>query len=125
MAAVRHDAATHAAPEAAAPVHSRLTQLEWSVVAIGRKDSRSSLRKPGWFSVLGRVLFSNTNPRLADPRLEALRRLAVLSWHDGPALPLHEIRALLDAGFTLEQYDAIKEHIHAFSERDRGTVALL
>jgi alkylhydroperoxidase family enzyme len=71
------------------------------------------------------VLFSDTNPPLADPRLEALRRLAVLCWHDGPAVPSHEVLALLDAGFTSEQHVAIKEHIHSLSERDRGTVALL
>ncbi len=102
-----------------------LTTLEWSVVRLARNDSRRSLRAPGRWSGLIRLLFGETNPRLADPRLEALRRLAVLVWHDGPLVCVDDSRALLDAGFTAAQLHAITAHIHVVRERDRGTVALL
>jgi hypothetical protein len=125
MNAVRQGVAAKADIVTTAPASERLTPLEWKVVALARNDSRASLRNPGWRSSLARVLFSQTNPRLADARLEALRRLAVLTWHDGPAVPPHEIRALLDAGFTPEQHRAVDQHIRAVSERDQGTVALL
>ena len=64
MAAVRQGVA--ADDDTAAPSGTLLTSLEWSVVAIARNDSRSSLRSPGWRSSVARVLFSQTNPRLAD-----------------------------------------------------------
>jgi hypothetical protein len=102
-----------------------LTPLEWSVVRIARNDGRRTLRAPDWTSTLARLFFSDSNPRLADPRLEALRRLAVLAWHDGPAVPAHELQAFLGAGFTTEQLRAINVYIDTASERDRGTVAFL
>jgi len=102
-----------------------LTTLEWSVVGIARNDSRRSLNLPKRKSALTRFLFSESNPRLADPRLEALRRLAVLVWHDGPAVPPDECDTFLSAGFTGEQLHAVSTYIVAARERDRGTVALL
>jgi len=125
MAAARTSFSPESTVETSIPVSDRLTRLEWSVVAIARNDSRSSLRTPGWYWALSRLLFSETNPRLADARLEALRRLAVLIWHDGAAVPPHEIRAALDAGFTSEQIEAIHLHIGSTRAYDDGTVALL
>ncbi len=108
----------------AAPAHT-LTTLEWAVVRIARRDGRQSVRPPNWKSVLARFLFGETNPRLADPRLEGLRRLAVLVWHDGLAVPPHERDAFLGAGFTSEQLLAISAYVSADRDRDRGTVPLL
>jgi hypothetical protein len=93
---------------------TRLGPLEWSVVAVARKDRVSSLRNPGRLSTaLGNLFGTRSNPRLADPRLEALRRLAVLAWHHGFALPVSEIRAFLAAGFTVSQYETVLASISA------------
>lgn len=82
--------------------HTGFTALEWQVVAIAQHDRLASLRQPSRLgAALGAVFGSRrANPRLADERLEALRRMAVLAWHRGDALPPHEIRAFHNAGFT-------------------------
>jgi hypothetical protein len=88
---------------------SGFSALEWQVVAIAQRDRLSSLRAPGRLSVALGVLFGGAagNPRLADPRLEALRRLSVLAWHKGDALPVSEIAAFKAAGFTADQFETL------------------
>lgn len=102
----------------AAPVRSyadegRLSPLEWSVVALARRDSLSSLREPGRLAVAMRVVLKTPNPRLADERLEALRRMAVLAWHHNYAVPGHEVKAFLAAGFSPAQYDTMMASLSA------------
>lgn len=100
--APRHD------PLPAARTASGLSALEWSVVAVARNDRLSSLREPGRLSVaLGTVFGAKTTNRLADPRLEALRRMAVLTWHHGAAVAGREIKAFLAAGFDADQYETV------------------
>jgi hypothetical protein len=64
----------------AAPAADRKTgfsALEWSVIALPKRDTIDSLAQPGRLSRPAGGLFgSGMRPRLADPRLEALRRLA-------------------------------------------------
>jgi hypothetical protein len=97
------------APAPAAP--TRFSALEWQVVALSRRDRPSSLRRPSRIALaLGSVLRVH-DPRLADPRLEALRRIAVLSWRKGYAIAPAEVRAFVDAGFTLAQYDLLLDSI--------------
>jgi hypothetical protein len=87
---------------------SKLSALEWSVVALARNDRLSTLRNPGRISMAMSCLFGfQHNPRLADPRLEALRRIAVLSWHRELAVHGSEVKAFVAAGFTLEQYELV------------------
>lgn len=89
-----------------------LGPLEWSVVALAERDRLATLRTPGRMSVaLGRVFGDRPNPRLADPRLEALRRVAVLSWHHGYTIPSVEVRAFLASGFTPDQYELVVDSI--------------
>ena len=90
-----------------------LTAVEWSVVAVARRDGRSSLRRPGRASIALRTLLKQPNPRLANARLEALRRMAVLTWADGHAVAPHEVRTFLAAGFTPEQYETLVAGIAA------------
>ena len=91
-----------------------LGALEWAVVAIARGDRLSSLGTPGRMaSALGILFGSRPNPRLADPRLEALRRIAVLSWHSGYSVASHEVAAFIDAGFTHDQYETLLASISA------------
>jgi hypothetical protein len=92
---------------------SRLGPLEWSVVALARRDTLSSLRAPGLLSTTMRTIFRHNNPRLADERLEALRRMAVLAWHHSFQVPSSELRAFFDAGFTVGQYEAMMGSIAA------------
>lgn len=94
--------ATAAAPRTKAA----LSALEWSVVALAERDPLSSLRAPGRMALAFGALFgSRTTTKLADERLEALRRVAVQAWHRGYDVPASAIRNFLDAGFTLDQYE--------------------
>ena len=91
---------------------ARLSALEWSVVAIAERDRLSTLRAPGRMAVaLGRLFGEGPNPRLADPRLEALRRIAVLSWNHGYTIPSAEMRAFLAAGYSPEHYELVVDSI--------------
>ena len=109
---------TTSEPTSARPSPS-LSPLEWSVVALARRDSLSSLREPGRLSkALGAIFGNRKNPRLADGRLEALRRIAVLAWRNGYSIPSHELRAFLEAGFSEEQYELVQKSI----ARGRGAM---
>jgi hypothetical protein len=116
-----------AAGSAAAPVtfapattQARFSPLEWSVIALAKRDRIASLREPGRISVaMGMVFGDRPNPRLADPKLEALRRLAVLSWHYGYTVPGEAVRDFLGAGFTARQYELMVDSIAA----DRAQVS--
>lgn len=108
---------TYASVPKADPVASEpasLSSLEWLAVAVSRRDSLSSLREPGRLGTALRSVFGvNRDSRLADPRLEALRRMAVLSRHYGYTVPSHEVKAFLAAGFDAGQYELIVDSIGA------------
>ena len=60
------------------PVQAGLSPLEWSVVAIARNERLGSLRQPGRvMAALGSLFGARPRLPLADPKLEALRRLSV------------------------------------------------
>jgi alkylhydroperoxidase family enzyme len=87
---------------------TQLSALEWSVVAVARRDSLASLREPGRLGMAMAALFgARQNPKLTDPRLEALRRVAVLAWHHGYTLPVSEIKAFMKAGFSADQFETL------------------
>lgn len=109
VGAPRHDVA---------PPQTGLSALEWSVVALAQRDRMSSLSRPGRLSMaLGTVFGSRRNPHLADPRLEALRRMAVLSWHRGFSVPASELKAFLAAGFSSAQYETLLASISTARSR--------
>lgn len=86
--------------------------LEWSVVMLARLDRPSSLREPGRVGrLLGAIFGDSYNRRLADPKLEALRRMAVLTWHHGYAVTTVQIDAFLAAGFTTDHYDLLGRRV--------------
>ncbi len=111
-----------AAPiDVAAPrTRSGLTALEWQVVALAQNDRLASLEEPSRLSIALGIVFGGQrpNPRLADARLEALRRISVLAWHRGYALPPAELRAFHAAGFTADQLETLLASI------SRGRAAL-
>lgn len=91
---------------------ARLSALEWQVVALARRDRLSSLREPSRLTRAFATIFGETrNPRLADPSLEALRRMAVLSWHHGYSVTSSEVRAFTAAGYTPDQYELMVDSI--------------
>lgn len=112
------------APVALAPSpkgRTLLTDLEWSVVALARFDRLSSLDPPGPVATWLARLFGPARPAvLADARLEALRHMAVLAWHQGYSVPPGRLRAFLDAGFTLDQYELLQSRIGAERAKTRG-----
>lgn len=120
MAAFRDGAALAApllAPDGPATdrvVAPALDTLEWEVVHLAARDRPSSLRPQGRLGRLAKTLFGwKTDQRLADPRLEALRRIAVLSWRRGYSIESHEVSAFVAAGFSAAQYELVVDHIGA------------
>jgi hypothetical protein len=93
-------------PTKSQSIEPRLSALEWSVVAVARRDPLSSLREPGRLSAALAGLFGRRSSRKTiDTRLEALRRIAVLAWHRGWQVPTSELRDFVGAGFSLDQYE--------------------
>ncbi len=91
-----------------------LTELERSVIGVARQDGLSTLRKPGRMSHwLGMLFGVRISPQLADPKLEALRRIAVLSWKRGYSIASAEVKAFLAAGYSPAYYELVVDTIAA------------
>ncbi len=76
---------------------------------IARNDALDTLkphRRHGWFVrlFLGR---EHASPALANEKLEAIRRLAVLAWHNRSAPPPRAIGEARSAGLDRKQIDEI------------------
>jgi hypothetical protein len=100
--------------EIAAKPEPEFSALEWSIVRLARTDGLSTIREPGplrrFFNwVVGRT----GNPRLASDRLEALRRIAVLSWNFGFSVPGEDVADFLSAGFSPDQYELLVSSVRA------------
>ena len=81
---------------------------EWDVILLARRDRLASLYEPTRLARLAARLFGGSfNRTLADPRLEALRRLSVHAWHHGYVVPPSAIRAFGDAGFNNDQLELL------------------
>lgn len=92
-----------------------LSGLERSVIRLSAGDGRRSLAGPAGPAerLVGWVFGLRRPPPLADPRLEALRRLAVLFRLEGERIDGGEIADFLAHGFTIEQLGAIRALIGA------------
>jgi hypothetical protein len=103
-------APSSSAPKADSP--AGFSALEWSVVMLARHDRPSSLREPGRAAkFLGRIFGEAFNRRLADPRLEALRRMAVLTWHHSYSIPKAELQAFFAAGYSADHYELLGKRV--------------
>ncbi len=60
---------------------------------------------------MGGLFGRGTASRLADPRLEALRRVAVYVWERGYAVPAAEVDRFEAAGFTRAQLRLMVESV--------------
>jgi hypothetical protein len=102
------------APRSFTPKPADFSALEWQVVNLAQRDRLSSIHRPGPLARAFRWAFGGAvKTALSDPRLEALRRIAVLSWYRGFSVAPAEVRAFLAAGFTLDQYEALLFRINA------------
>jgi len=122
----------HAVPALVAPPpqaedaleRTGFSPLEWKVIALARRDRLSSLAEPGPISrALGGLFGLGSNSRLADPKLEAVRRIAVHAWHKGYTLPISEIAAFKAEGFTSAQVETLLASVgtaRAASRRERA-----
>lgn len=91
---------------------ARLSAHEWSIVALAERDGLSSLREPGRLAKAMEALFGLSRPnKLANGRMETLRRVAVFAWRQGWKVPKSELEDFLEAGFTLGQYELIQASI--------------
>jgi hypothetical protein len=102
----------------------RLTALEWSVVAMAERDGISSIREPSRFiSALGSLFGMKRPNRLANERLETLRRIAILAWNHGWNVAKSELIGFLAAGYTMDQYELVQNSVgQARAARSRKTV---
>jgi hypothetical protein len=88
--------------------------LEWSIIRLARGASLAAIREPSLVRPFYHWLIGRTgNRRLANDRLEALRRIAVLSWHFGFSVPGEDVADFLSAGFTPDQYELLVSSVRA------------
>ena len=97
--------------------------LEWSVIRLARIDRLWTIREPGRVRRIWNWLVGRGNPALANEKLEALRRMAVLTWHFGFTVPGEDVRNFLSAGFTPDQYELMVGGITAAASTPRKVAA--
>ena len=116
------DAFASAIPTAAAHIPAAFERSEWEVIVLAQRDDLTSLRAPGWLSrTLSKLFGGNPDRRLASPRLEALRRLAVMAWHRGYAVPVSAMKAFKEAGFSPDQLELLLASIAQGRTSPRGS----
>ena len=100
------------------------SRLEWSVIRLARADGLSTLREPGrWGRFVNWLMNRRGLPSLANERLEALRKMAVLSWHYGFTVPGEDVAGFLSAGFSPDQYELMVRSIRAAISSPQGITA--
>jgi hypothetical protein len=87
--------------------------LEWSVIRNSRVDRLWTIRPSGPVRRLWNWLIGRGNPELANPKLEALRKIAVLTWHFGFTIPGDDVSDFLSAGFSTDQYELMAASVAA------------
>ena len=108
------------------PVVERVgfSPLEWSIVRLARTDGLWTIRPLGPVRRLWNWLVGRGNPQLASERLEALRRIAVLSWHFGFTVPGDDVAEFLSAGFSADQYELLVASVRsAMTSREQRPFA--
>ncbi|MDO6416893.1 hypothetical protein Q4F19_21090 [Sphingomonas sp. BIUV-7] len=99
---------------------AEFSPLEWTTILFSRRDGLSSLSAPGRLSRLMSRLFGlEHKPQLADTRLEALRRFAVLAWHSGYNVAKSELLAFKAAGYSTAQAETLLASV-AIARTDRA-----
>lgn len=98
---------------------AEFSPLEWTTILLARRDGLCSLAERSRLSRLFERLFGVAGkPRLADARLEALRRFAVLAWHQGYNVAKSELAMFREAGFSASQAETLLASV-AVARADR------
>ena len=88
-----------------------LQELDWRVVEIARADGPRSLNPDGRFTrFLGDFLGLPVAQKLADEKLEALRRFCVRAWY-WDLVRSKDLRVLMDAGYSSAAVFQILAHV--------------
>ncbi len=95
------------------PKPADFSPLEWSVIRLARIDRLWTIRGTGRLRRFWNWLAGRGNPSLANPQLEALRRMAVLTWHYGFTVPSEDIAEFISAGFSPDQYELLAGRINS------------
>lgn len=88
-----------------------LTALEWRVIETARWDGPRSIKPDGRFTRFLRNFFGlPITRRLANDKLEALRRFSVRAWF-ADLIRSRDVRAVMDAGYTSNDVFQILAHV--------------
>lgn len=91
-----------------------LTDLDWKVVEVARRDGPLSINPDGPRARFLRIFFGFPIARgLANERAEALRRFCVRAWHWDLILT-RDLRQLTDAGYSMVDVDRILAHVAGY-----------
>lgn len=94
--------------------HARFDPIELQVINLAEADPIASIGSPTRFARWFERWFGIPRPNpLADARLEALRRFAVLARVTEGQLPIEETRRFLAAGFTRLQARTLQKRAAA------------
>ena len=92
--------------------------LEWSIIRLAQIDRLWTIRPLGLLRRAWNWLSGRGNPALANERLEALRRISVLSWHFGYTIGGDDLADFLSAGFTTDQYELLVNSVRSAAAGD-------
>ncbi len=118
------EAFASAIPVTATTAHipAAFERSEWEVIVLAQRDDLTSLHAPGRLSrTLSKLFGGNPDRRLASPRLEALRRLAVMAWHRGYAVPVSAMKAFKEAGLSPDQLELLLASVAQRRTSPRGS----
>jgi hypothetical protein len=89
-------------------------------VALAENDRLASLEEPGPLTRAIEALFGiRPANKLANARSETLRRVSVHAWQKGSNIPVRELQAFVEAGFSMDQYELIQVSIKKRRLADR------
>lgn len=121
MAYLDLELATGAVRSPASSVPVQLDDLERQAVLISRTDDARSISPRGRIDRVTAVLFgSRPASRLADDRLEAYRRYAVLYRLRGPRLAASETARALQAGIPNRKLELVRAMVDPWHTGKRG-----
>ena len=91
-----------------------LTDLDWKVVEVARRDGPLSLNPDGPRARFLRKFFGFPIARgLANERAEAFRRFCVRAWH-WDLIRIRDLRPVLEAGYSMDDVDRVLAHVAGF-----------
>lgn len=88
-----------------------LSAADWRVVEIARKDGPRSINPDSFWTKVSRDLFGlPVARRLADKKLESLRRFSVRAWY-WDLIRIADLRLMMEAGYSSASVFQILSHI--------------